>query len=108
MLAGTVGSMSEVSGPSLPDDYDEPPPPPDDAVPMPMRLNAWKKNSAIGALMAGSLMGLQKVLEDKERDEIVLEVDAPGEPEDDPVTLDLDPFDPSASTAHLRPWLVDE
>src|SRR5688500_14642227 len=95
------------NGPQLPDDYDEPPPPPDDAVPMPMRLNAWRKRSATGAMLAGSFMGLQKVLKDEpERDEIVLEVDNPSEPEDQPVGLDLDPFDPGASVATLRPWLL--
>ena len=108
MVAGTVFLMSEVSGPQLPDDYDEPEPPPDDAVPLPLRLNAWRKNSATGAMLAGSLFGLQKVFEDKERDEIVMEVDDPGDPEDDPVALDLDPFDPAQSTALLRPWLLED
>ena len=83
----------------------EPPPPPDDAVPMPMRVNQWRRTSVVGAMLAGSMFGLQEALTQKERPEIVLEVDHAGEDDDEPISLFLDPVDPSQSQAVIREHL---
>lgn len=67
---------------------------------MPMRLSQWRKTSFTGAFVAGALIGLQNVFDDVDRPEIVMVVDAPGEP-DDGISLDLDPYDPAESRAYI-------
>jgi hypothetical protein len=52
-------------------------------------------------------LGLQEVFDPRDGDEIVLFVDAGGEPDDgQPVTLDYDPTSAARSRAHVRPWLL--
>jgi hypothetical protein len=78
------------------------PPDPDLDRPLPSRLVAWSRCSVLGAIITGSALGLQEVLEPKRNEQIVIEVDADGEPHDLPVRLMLDPDDPSGSLCFVR------
>ena len=70
--------------------------------PLPSRVVAWSRGSALGAVMTGWALGLQEVLEPKRDAAIVIEVDAAGEPHDLPIRLILDPDDPSGSLCIVR------
>ena len=70
--------------------------------PVPSRLVAWSRSSLLGAVITGSALGLQEVLQPKRDEQIVIEVDADGEPHDLPVRLVLDPDDPSGSLCFVR------
>ena len=70
--------------------------------PLPSRLVSWSRSSVLGAIITGSALGLQEVLEPKRNEQIVIEVDAEGEPHDLPVRLLLDPDDPSGSLCFVR------
>lgn len=70
--------------------------------PIPSRLVTWGRSSLLGAVLTGSALGLQEVLEPKRDEQIVIEVDADGEPHDLPVRLILDPDDPSGSLCVVR------
>jgi hypothetical protein len=60
-----------------------------------------------GALLTAVALGLQEVFDPRDGDEIVLFVDAGGEPDDgQPVTFDYDPTSAARSRAHVRPWLL--
>ena len=74
-------------------------------VPRP-RIEPSKAKSASRALLAAAMLGLQEVFEPPEKDAIAIEVhnDTELDP-DDPLAVDLDPVDPSASVAVVRPWL---
>jgi hypothetical protein len=57
------------------------------------------------ALLAGAMVGLQEALEGPKEEPSIIEVNnGPGN-DDDPLALDLDPIDPAASVAVVRPWL---
>lgn len=76
---------------------------PDEAAsPLPSRLVTWSRSSLLGAVITGSALGLQEVLEPKRDEQIVIEVDADGEPIGLPVRLLLDPDDPSGSLCFVR------
>lgn len=70
--------------------------------PLPSRLVTWGRSSLLGAVITGSALGLQEVLEPKRDEQIVIEVDADGEPHDLPVRLILDPDDPAGSLCFVR------
>lgn len=70
--------------------------------PMPSRLVSWSRSSILGAVITGSALGLREVLEPKRDEQIVIEVDADGEPHDLPIRLLLDPDDPSGSLCIVR------
>lgn len=60
-----------------------------------------------GALLTAVALGLQQVFDPPDEDEILLVVDASGEPgHDQPVTFDYDPASVARSRAHVRPWLL--
>lgn len=73
------------------------------AVPRP-RIEPKKANGVGRAMLAAAMVGLQEVFEPPEKDAIAIEVhnDTDFDP-DDPLAVDLDPFDPSASVAVVRP-----
>jgi hypothetical protein len=57
-------------------------------------------------MLAAAMIGLQEVLEGPKDEPVVLEIGSgAGGPDDDPVAVDLDPYDPAASIAVVRPWL---
>jgi len=59
-----------------------------------------------GAMLAAAMVGMQEVLEGPKDEPIRIEIGSgTGGNDDDPVVVDLDPFDPSASVAVVRPWL---
>lgn len=58
-----------------------------------------------GAMLAAAMVGLQEALEGPKDQPAVTEVGSSDPGDDDPVALDLDPEDPSASIAVVRPWL---
>lgn len=77
--------------------------PPELATPtFPSRLASWRRTSIVGAVMTGWALGLREVLEPKRDEQIVIEVDADGEPHDLPIRLMLDPDDPSGSLCIVR------
>jgi hypothetical protein len=70
--------------------------------PGPSRMVSWGRSSLLGAVVRGYALGLQEVLEPKREEQIVIEVDADGEPHDLPIRLLLDPDDPSGSLCFVR------
>lgn len=69
---------------------------------------AWRRTSAGGAVVAAMLLGLREVFDPPPDEEVVLVVDADGEPHDPdaPVVVDFDPEAPAGTTATLRLWVV--
>lgn len=72
------------------------------APPLPSRLVTWSRSSLLGAVITGSVLGLREVLDPPRDVQIVVEVDADGEPHDLPVRLLLDPDDPAGSLCVVR------
>ncbi|MFN8019014.1 MAG: hypothetical protein U0P45_12955 [Acidimicrobiales bacterium] len=70
--------------------------------PLPSRLVSWGRSSLLGAVITGSALGLREVLDPPSEEQIVIEVDADGEPHDLPIRLLLDPDDPSGSLCFVR------
>jgi hypothetical protein len=70
--------------------------------PLPSRLVSWGRSSVLGAVLTGSALGLAEVLDPPAEEQIVIEVDASGEPHDLPIRLVLDPDDPSGSLCVVR------
>ena len=65
-----------------------------------------RRRTVGGAMLAAAMIGMQEVLEGPKDDPIVLEIGSgTGGDDDDPVAVDLDPYDPAASIAVVRPWL---
>lgn len=62
----------------------------------------WSRSSLLGAVITGSALGLREVLDPPHEEQIVVEVDADGEPHDLPVRLLLDPDDPRGSLCVVR------
>lgn len=56
----------------------------------------------MGLLATGLALGLREVIDPPREEQIVIEVDADGEPHDLPIQLFLDPDDPSGSLCILR------
>lgn len=75
-----------------------PPEPP----PLPSRLVTWGRSTVFGAVLTGSALGLAEVLDPPAEEQIVIEIDADGEPHDLPVRLLLDPDDPRGSLCFVR------
>lgn len=74
----------------------------DDAGSLTSRLGAWSRSSTLGLVLTASALGLQEVLDPRDRETIVIEVDAAGDPHDLPVRLLLDPDDPAGSLCIVR------
>ncbi len=61
------------------------------------------RRTAVGTVVAASLLGLADVLEERRQDPVVEVVPAP-DPEDEPrVALEFDPEDSRATVARVRP-----
>jgi len=55
------------------------------------------------------MLGMHRAIYGTEEPQIVMIVDADGDPPDDEeLEIDLDPDDPDASTVTVRPWLHEE
>lgn len=67
----------------------------------PARVASWGRSSVLGAVMTGWALGLREVLIPPE-EQIVIEVDAAGEPHDLPIRLLLDPDSPEGSLCIVR------
>jgi hypothetical protein len=72
------------------------------APPLTSRLVAWRRTSLVGAMCAGFALGLKEFFDSARDEQIVIEVDADGEPHDLPIRLVLDPDDPSGSLCFVR------
>lgn len=81
-----------------PDDDQETPTVP----PLTSRMVAWRRTSLVGAMCAGFALGLKEFFDSARDEQIVIEVDADGEPHDLPIRLVLDPDDPSGSLCIVR------
>ena len=75
---------------------------PSGPAPLPSRLASWRRTSILGAVAAGWALGLREVFEPDRDEQIVIEVDADGEPHDLPIRLLLEPDDPSGSLCIVR------
>jgi hypothetical protein len=58
------------------------------------------------AMLAGAMVGVAEVLEGPKEEPVEIETGSPAGGDDDPLALDLDPYDPAASIAVVRPWLA--
>ncbi|HVF33090.1 MAG TPA: hypothetical protein VM933_08640 [Acidimicrobiales bacterium] len=65
-----------------------------------------KRRGVGGAMLAAAMVGLQEALEGPKEEPAVVEVGNGERDPDEPVAMDLDPVDPSASVAVVRPWLL--
>ena len=70
--------------------------------PLPSRLVTWSRSSLLGAVITGPALGLREVIEPPRDEQIVIEVDADGEPHGLPIRLVLDPDDPAGSLCIVR------
>jgi hypothetical protein len=62
------------------------------------------RHTAVGSVLAAGLLGLRDALEGRpEREETVMEADAPGAPPPDGLELFLDPDDPTRSVVVIHP-----
>lgn len=75
--------------------------------PIPLRpVGNVRRKTFGGAMLAAAMVGLQEALEGPRDEPVVLEIGSgAGGDDDDPMAVDLDPIDPSASVAVVRPWL---
>ena len=55
-------------------------------------------------MVAASLVGLEEALHGSRKEQPAIVGEAPGEPLDDPVELQLDPQHPERSVVIVRPW----
>ena len=74
----------------------------DASLVLPSRLSRWGRSAALGMVLSGVALGLQEVLDPKDQRQIVVEVDACGEPEHLPISLFLDPDSPAGSLCVIR------
>lgn len=70
--------------------------------PFPSKVATWGRSSLLGAVLTGAALGIKEVLEPKRDQQIVIEVDADGEPHDLPIRLVLEPDDPAGSLCVIR------
>ncbi len=68
----------------------------------PSRVASWSRSSLLGAVMTGYALGLREILDPPAEEQIVVEVDASGEPHDLPIRLLLDPDSPEGSLCIVR------
>lgn len=74
--------------------------------PVPLRpVGNVRRKTFGGAMLAAAMVGLQEVLEGPKDEPVVLEIASSTPDDDDVLAVDLDPVDPSASVAVVRPWL---
>lgn len=75
-------------------------------VPVPLRpVGNVRRKTFGGAMLAAAMVGLQEALEGPKDEPVVLEVGSSTPDDDEVLAVDLDPVDPSASVAVVRPWL---
>ena len=74
------------------------------AVP-PQKVTPRRRKTVGGMMLAAAMVGLQEALEGPRQEPAITETGNSTPDDDDPVALDLDPVDPSASVAVIRPWL---
>ena len=77
---------------------------PDAPIPRP-KASPLRRKTVGGAMLAAAMVGLQDALETPKEEPAIAEVGSSDPDDDDPVAVDLDPLDPSASVAVVRPWL---
>ena len=60
-------------------------------------------------LLGAAMLGMHRAIYGTDQPQIVMIVDADGDPPDDEeLEIDLDPDDPDASTVTVRPWLHED
>ena len=60
-------------------------------------------------LLGAAMLGMHKAIYGDTEDEIVMVIEADGEPLDpEELEVHIDPEDPDASTVTVRPWLHDD
>jgi hypothetical protein len=70
-------------------------------------LDRWRRRSATGALLTSVALGLRHVFDPEKKERIVVEQEAPGQPEKlEPLELHFDAESPHATFVVLRPWLA--
>lgn len=76
-----------------------------DAPSVPQKVAPRRRKTVGGMMLAAAMVGLQEALEGPRQEPTITETGNSTPDDDDPVALDLDPVDPSASLAVIRPWL---
>ena len=76
-----------------------------DAPVVPRKVTPLRRKTVGGAMLAAAMVGLQEAIEGPKKEPALTETGNSTPDEDDPVAIDLDPVDPSASVAVVRPWL---
>jgi len=62
------------------------------------------RHTAVGSVLAAGLLGIRDVMEGRpEKEETVMEAEAPGAPPPDGIELFLDPDDPTRSVVVIHP-----
>jgi len=80
-----------------------------EAAPEPTGHPVRRRESLGVSLMGAAMLGMHRAIYGERDDEIVMVVDADGEPpEPEALEVHLDPEDPDASTVTVRPWLQGE
>lgn len=74
----------------------------DGPAPLTSRMVTWGRSSVLGAVITGTALGLHEVLVERKEPQIVIEVDADGDPHDLPIALFLEPDDPAGSVCIVR------
>jgi hypothetical protein len=73
---------------------------------LPRPIEAWRRRTALGAVLTGFALGLQEALELKRQDVPIVVQTSGTPPKDLPVEADLGDLMPSRSVVHVRPWLL--
>ena len=71
-------------------------------APLSSRMVTWGRSSVLGAVITGTALGLREVLVERREPQIMIEIDADGEPHDLPIALFLEPDDPAGSLCIVR------
>ena len=86
----------------------EPAVPPGTHTALPPKVEAWRKRSAVGAILTGFALGLQEALE-KRKEEPGIVMETSGDPPRDlPVEAEFEYGRPRQSVVQIRPWLLPD
>ncbi|MDA8063600.1 MAG: hypothetical protein M0T80_14440 [Actinomycetota bacterium] len=72
----------------------------------PGRVEAWRRRSALGAVLTGIAIGLGEVFEAEREQPAIVQETSGLPPRDLPVQADLGEASPKRSVVQVRPWLL--
>ncbi|MDQ1402311.1 MAG: hypothetical protein QOG03_627 [Actinomycetota bacterium] len=76
---------------------------------LPPKVEAWRKRSAIGALVTGLALGFQQALDPRKKQPSI-QMPAPSDPNDPdaPVDVHVEPNQPDETVVTVRPWRLQD